>query len=56
LVKEKYKDFAYIDADAFDLGIQELKDDKSFVMGDKIDEIREAINVYFAMMIRKKQN
>ncbi len=45
MVKQKYKDFAYIDADAFDLGIQELKD-KSFDMGDKIDEIRKAIKVY----------
>jgi hypothetical protein len=46
LVKQKYKDFAYINADAFKLGIQELKDDKSFDMGTKIDEIREAIKVY----------
>ena len=46
IVKRKYEDFAYIDADAFDLGIQELKDDKSFDMGTKIDEIREAIKVY----------
>ncbi len=46
IVKKSYKDFAYIDADAFDLGIQELKDDKSFDMGTKVDEIREAIKVY----------
>lgn len=46
IVKKTFKDFSYIDPDAFDLGIQELKSDKTFDMGTKIDEIRDKLEVY----------